>query len=245
MISRMSLAGYVILAGVLAAAPMLSQQATVPATAPPSSHSTVPASSSPSYLAGVEFPVVMRQNVEAGKTPVGTKVEARLAAATLVKGMVIPEGAIFQGEIIDSVAKSAAEPSRLAIRIDSAHWKNGSLPVNVYLTAWYYPVAPITPRDSPDARSDVHGSVQWGAASRFPPPSPRASLPGNDDDTGAASGSNLSKHRVLMKDVDSKSDKDKEGVTLTSTHLTIKLDKSTTYVLATSDLGAKEAKDKS
>ncbi len=48
----------------------------------------------------------MRQNVVAGKTPVGTKVEAKLTIATLVKGTVIPEGAVFSGEVVDSVAKS-------------------------------------------------------------------------------------------------------------------------------------------
>ena len=35
---------------------------------------------------GDEFPAVMRQNVAAGKTAVGTKVEAKLVVATLLNG---------------------------------------------------------------------------------------------------------------------------------------------------------------
>jgi len=43
--------------------------------------------------AGLEFPVIMRQNVAAGKTPVGTKVQAKLVVATLVDGVVVPQDA--------------------------------------------------------------------------------------------------------------------------------------------------------
>src|ERR1700687_5445684 len=64
---------------------------------------------------GLEFPVVMRQKVEAGKTLVGTKIEAKLTVATLVNGVVIPEDAVLSGEVIESSAKTAADPSRLAI----------------------------------------------------------------------------------------------------------------------------------
>src|SRR5215510_1301571 len=91
-----------------------------------------------------EFPVTLKQNVAAGKTPVGTKVEAKLAVATLMNGTVIPRNAVFSGEVIESSAKSDSDPSRLAIRIDSVRWKSGSSPVAVYLTNWYYPVR-ITP----------------------------------------------------------------------------------------------------
>ena len=86
---------------------------------------TAPAPSPSQWL---EFPVIMRQNISAGKTPVGTKVEAKLIAATLVGTVVIPQGATLSGEVIESAAKAAAEPSRLAIRMDSATWKNGSAP---------------------------------------------------------------------------------------------------------------------
>ena len=95
-----------------------------------------------SSTAGLEFPVIMRQNVAAGATPVGTKIQAKLTVATLVNGVVVPQGAILSGEVIESVAKSATDPSRLAIRMDSAQWKNRSAPIKAYLTGWYYPAAP-------------------------------------------------------------------------------------------------------
>ena len=45
-----------------------------------------------SFPAGLNFPVNMRQTVAAGKTPVGTKVQAKLTVATLVGGVVVPAG---------------------------------------------------------------------------------------------------------------------------------------------------------
>ena len=45
----------------------------------------------------------------------------------------------------------------------------------------------------------------------------------------------ISKHRVLMKNIESTRDSD-GAVTLTSKRFNIKLDKQTTYVLATGDL---------
>jgi hypothetical protein len=82
-----------------------------------------------SSAAGLEFPVLMRQNASAGTTPVGTKVQAKLAVSTLVNGVVVPRDAILSGEITESVAKSATNPSRLAIRMESAQWKNRSGPM--------------------------------------------------------------------------------------------------------------------
>jgi hypothetical protein len=96
----------------------------------------------------------MRQKVTAGKTTAGTKIQAKLAVATLVKGVVIPQDAILSGEVIESVAKSDSEPSRLSIRMESAQWKNGSVPINVYLTAWYYPILSPTARDLSDRQAD-------------------------------------------------------------------------------------------
>ena len=53
-----------------------------------------------------ELPIILRQTVEAGKTAVGTKVEARLVMATMIKGGVLPRGAVISGEVTESVAKS-------------------------------------------------------------------------------------------------------------------------------------------
>jgi hypothetical protein len=202
-----------------------------PATAAPSS---APSSSAPLSSASVqEFPVTMRQNVVAGKSPAGTKVEAKLTIATLVKGAVIPEGAIFSGEVVESKAKSATDPSRLVVRMDTVQWKKESRPIKVYLTAWYYPIlmgqdAEVN-NQSPD-RPLMGGGYSTAGGARtsgigvsappdaLPPPPGRAS-----------------QNRVAMKDVESSVDAE-GNVALTSTRANLKLDKSTTYVLATGDL---------
>ena len=87
-----------------------------------------PTPAAPSSSAGIEFPVIMRQNVVAGTTPVGTAVRAKLAVATMVNGVVVPRDALLSGEVIESVAKSASAPSRLAIRMDSAQGKMDQRP---------------------------------------------------------------------------------------------------------------------
>jgi len=196
----------------------------------------------PSSSVGLEFPVIMQRNVVAGD-PVGTKVQARLAVATLVNGVVVPQDALFSGEVTESVAKSATNPSRLAIRMDSAQWKNGSVPIKVYLTAWYYPVATLTKQDQDQDLSSglsavhsprhLHGPATYSDS----PTSPRFPGPdtGRDKNTGSAPKSDTSKHRVLTKNVESTRSSD-GAVTLTSKRFNIKLDKQTTYVLAATDL---------
>jgi hypothetical protein len=188
--------------------------------------------------AASEFPVVMRQNVAAGKTSVGTKVEAKLEAATLVNGTVIPKDAILSGEVIESTAKSATDPSRLAIRMDSVQWKNGSAPIKVYLTAWYYPAATMAPQDLSYGPTDAeHTPRNWnGDGPYYNPKSPAYQpLPGNnkDKDQGPMPGS--SNHRLLMKNVECLRASD-GTVVITSAHSNIKIDKLTTYVLAPSEL---------
>ncbi len=197
-----------------------------------SGQSKAPAPGSPaaSVASVQEFPVTMRQNVKAGKTPVGTKVEAKLTMATLVSGTVIPAGAIFSGKVVESAAKSSSDPSRIAIRMDSVQWKNGSKPITVYLTPWYYPIqmAQDLDHDRGDCQSPGGMGMKCplGAGmpgTRFPPdelPPPPAQV---------------STSRVEMKDVESAREAD-GTIELTSTHSNIKLDRTTTYVLATGDL---------
>jgi hypothetical protein len=199
----------------------------------------------PGSSGAIEFPVTLRQNVDAGKTTVGTKIQANLVAATLVNGTVIPRDAILSGEVTESVAKTKTDPSRLAIRMDSAQWKNGSAPLKIYLTAWYYPEAMLANQDvsyeSPDA---AKSSKNWNGMGAYPNPNTSISqdrFPGRDGDKNSGSttpdstASSISKHRVLMKNVDSLRNGD-GTVTLSSKRSTIKLDKLTTYVLATGDM---------
>jgi hypothetical protein len=238
MFSSRSVAGAVLF-GMLVDATILAAQST---------HAAPPA---PPAVPGLEFPVQMRQKVEAGKTPVGTKIEAKLIVATLVNGVVIPQDAILSGEVIESASKTAGDPSRLTICLESAEWKNGStpaslaLPSKIYLTSWYYPFV-IPPKQDflgglPDA---THGTSQRLGGARYPNPSTKDAPPyssGNTDTDknptpGESSTTSATPHRERMKSVQSIQ---KSGVVaLVSAQSTIKLDKSTTYVFAPEDLGA-------
>lgn len=200
----------------------------------------------------IEFPVVMQQNVSAGKTPVGTHVQAKLLIATLVNKVVVPKGALLTGEVVESVAKADKVPSRLSIRMDSALWKNGSTAIKVYLTAWYYPVkTEPTDRDPYSATSGIQGEVgvtfgggavgQYpqnpNAIGQFPPDASRSDRTPYPDATPSVPSSVISEHRALMKDVSSTRNGD-GSVVITSDRRNLKLDKTTTYVLATNDLGS-------
>ncbi|HYW38354.1 MAG TPA: hypothetical protein VE957_09595 [Terriglobales bacterium] len=229
MIRKTIAAGPAVLTVVFASAALLSQP-------------TPAARSSP---AGLEFPVIMQQKVAAGETPVGTKVQAKLAVATLVNGVVVPQDAILSGEVTESAAKSATGPSRLAIRMDSARWNNGSAPIKVYLTAWYYPVATPTNQDLSSGLPDAANNPRLRAGGAFPGArNPASPFPGSDAGVGKDTlpappkpASSISQHRVLMKNVESTRNSD-GAVTLTSKHSNIKLDRQTTYVLAAGGLAS-------
>jgi hypothetical protein len=199
------------------------------------------ATAAPSSSVALEFPVTMRQSVIAGTTPVGTKVQAKLAVATLVDGVVIPEGAILSGEVIESIAKSGTNPSRLAIRMDSVQWKNKSVSLKVYLTAWYYPVAPVSQYRPDDVLTGSRSARHSSGIAVYPTANPSSSphFPNHDPDSGkdngAESGTSISEHRTLMNNVESTHDRD-GAVAITSKRVNIKLDKRTTYVLASSEL---------
>ncbi len=238
MFTRTIAARYALLIALLGSAALLSQAPSAPS----------------SSSAGLVFPVTMRQKVTAGTTSVGTKVEAKLTVGTLVDGAVVPEGAILSGEVIESVAKSASGPSRLAIRIDAAQWKNRAAPKvlqftkKVYLTAWYYPE--LSPRELSDDSPDATGSSRRRSGDppysvpSYPVPNSPASqpFPGRDPNRSddplsppRAPAPSISKNRVLMKNVEVT--RNGEGaVILVSQRSSIKLNKSTTYVLAAGDL---------
>jgi hypothetical protein len=190
-----------------------------------------------------DFPVLMRQNVIAGTTPVGTTIQAKLTVATLVNGTVIPEDAILSGEVTESVAKMPTSPCRLAIRIDSARWKNRSVPTvlaikpKVYLTAWYYPAVPLTASDLSSGLPDAGNKMRVGNSTglfpgeRNPTGAPLDTRTTADKDSLPAAAPDVPKHRVVMKNVESIWDSN-GTLTLSSKYSNIKLDKTTTYVFA-------------
>jgi hypothetical protein len=187
-----------------------------------------------------EFPVTLQQNVTAGKTPVGSKIQAKLSIATLVDGTVVPRNATLSGEVIESVAKTSNEPSRLAIRMDSAQWKGGTLPIKVFVTNWYYPTI------SEAGQNLQYGPAQpanrtWNGQGQYPDPNSKAYKPFPSDDSDKSSSvpdtpsSTTSNHRTQMKDV--QAERSTDGTTaLTSKRANIKLEKYTTYVLSAGDL---------
>jgi len=195
----------------------------------------------PSAPAAREFPVTMEQKVTAGATLIGTKLTAKLTVATLVDGVVVPRDAVLSGEVIESAAKSATEPSRLAIRMDSALWKKGSARIRVYLTGWYYPMRFDEGQKLAYGPGATPGKT-WNGAGVYPDPkSPiNKPFPGRETDGNSNSGPTAplavtSDHRVMMKDV--KSVRNGDGsVVITCAHSNIKLDKTTSYVLAAGEL---------
>jgi hypothetical protein len=225
--------GLTILSVFVCSAGLLSQQA--------------PATPSPTSIK--EFPVIMKQDVTAGKTAVGTKIAAKLSVATLVDGTVFPKNTVFSGEVTESVAKSENSASRVALRMDSAQWKDGSAPIKVYLTAWFYPVIAARAGQDLSYGPPQPASKTWNGAGTYPDPNSPASqpFPGQDMSEGARSAPEptiytVAKQRVLMKDVES--ELNSEGaVAITSKRFNIKLDKLTTYVLATGELTSRKPAD--
>jgi hypothetical protein len=198
----------------------------------------------PNPSAVQEFPVILHKGVTAGKTPAGTKLEAELVIATLVNGTVIPKKAMLSGEVVDSVAKTRTEPSRLSIRIDSATWKNGSAPLKLYLTAWFYPSITESGQDLRYG-PEQPASRTWNGAGEYPGADTRGykPMPGDSDKGQAAAPDTpntvASKHPVLMKDVSVEVGTD-GSLALVSKRSNLKLDPYTTYVLATGDLLSKK-----
>ena len=186
-----------------------------------------------SHARAVEFPAILRQNVTAGTTPVGAKVQAKLTVATLVNGVVVPRDAVLSGEVIESATRSSTEPSRLAIRMDSIQWKNGTTEIKAYLTAWFYPVQLPTADTSSDDPFDPshrsHNPIYSGS-----PTPPYPGPPYDKETVPAPSDSQRSPSRVALKNIQPVY-KDGGAVTLISAQFNIKLDKHITYVFAAAD----------
>ena len=184
---------------------------------------TSPPASAPT---GLEFPVTFRRSLVAGKTPVGSKVEARLELATLAKGIVIPQGATLSGEVIESASKTATDPSRIAVRMDWVRWKTGSASIKAYLTASYCPIHTPVEQGSmdPDQDNIIHRTRRGSKA-----------LSPNLPDSSDLSTSSLSNKRIAIRDVEWTRRSD-GALALTSQRVNIKLDGSTAYVLVTEDV---------
>ena len=191
-----------------------------------------------------DFPVALQQSVTAGKTPVGTKVQGKLTIATLLNGTVIPRSATLTGEVTESAAKTATDPSRLAIRMDSVQWKDGSTTIKVYFNGRYYPTVDEAGQDLQYGPPQPANRT-WNGQGQYPDQNSHTykPFPGSDADKGSAvpdtPASAMAKNSALMKDLEVLRDSD-GTIVLTSKHANVKLERYTTYVVSTGDLVAQQ-----
>jgi len=193
--------------------------------------------SRPASSSGVlrEFPVILQQSVEAGKTPVGTEVKGKLVIATQFHGTLIPRDAVVSGVVFESVRKSAKGPSRLGIRMENAKWKGESTcMMKAYLMPLYYPLVSQSMQGPPSESSDTDSRSMNGPNQSTSSPMSLPSFGGSNSEAAQEAMPNLltlSSRPVSMKNVVIEPVPD-NGVELVSQHDNIKLQKMTTYVLA-------------
>src|SRR6266542_6602189 len=186
-----------------------------------------------------EFPVILQQSVEAGKTPAGTKVQGKFAAATLFNGALIPKNAVASGVVVESASKKGKDRARLAIRMNTVSWNGGWAPLGAYLMPLYYPTTgqavPNLPDGSPDPDSrTLNGAGQSGSPMYRPFPGS-----GSEASQGAIPDiPTISNRPVRMRNVALAPTSD-GGIALVSEHATIKLYKLTSYVFAADESSAK------
>jgi len=187
----------------------------------------------------IEFPLSLDQSVQAGKTPIGTKITGKLTMATLVNGIVIPRNTSFSGQVTVSQAKSHTEPSRLMVRIDSVSSKNGTAAVTLYLTPHYYPTVLEGGQDLQYGPSEPASST-WNGAGEYPDPKSHSYKPFPAGDSDAHKDKSVpdtpvsSKHSLNMSHIEAEQGPD-GNVVLVSRHANIKLERLTTYVFTAPD----------
>ena len=187
-----------------------------------------------------EFPVILQQSVEAGKSPAGTKVQGKLAAATLFNGTLIPKNAVASGVVVESESKKGEDRARLAIRMNTVSWDGGWAPLYAYLMPLYYPATgqavPNLPIESPDPDSRTLNGPNQASESPMSRPFPSG---GSEANQGAIPDvAILSSRPVRMKNVVLEPTSN-GGIALVSEHANIKLFKMTTYVFAAEESSAK------
>ena len=197
-------------------------------------------STAPSSPVLREFPVILQQNIEAGKTPAGTKVKGKIAAATQFAGALIPKNAIASGVVVESASKTGKERARLSIRLISATWNGGWTPLGAYLMPLYYPMTEQAMPSLPTESLDPSSRTMEGPGQSSSPMGGRPS-PANGPEAGQGAIPNIpiiSDHPVRMRDVTLAPTSD-GGIALVSEHASIKLYKLTTYIFAADESSAK------
>lgn len=187
-----------------------------------------------------EFPLILQQSIESGKAIIGTKVQAKLAVATMFEGTVIPRNAVFSGVVIESTPKSAKEPAKLAIRMETAEWKHGSSSITAYLLPLYYPATTQSVPNFGDAPQESGPNTPDGVGEHSSSESPmrHQSFPTDGSQSAIPEFSTTSNRPVQIKNV-TVALADEGGAALVSEHSNIKLFKLTTYVFAARETRAK------
>lgn len=181
-----------------------------------------------------QFPLTLQQSLESGKATIGTKVQGKLVIATMFQGIVIPRNAVFSGVVVESNAKSEKAPAKLAIRMDTAEWKDRSVSMSAYLMPLYY--APAVPgvQNLPNESPDPSSRSMDGEQSQSPM---QRSYPTNDSQAAQAAipeSPSMSNRPVKMKNVEIVR-ADEGGAALASEGANIKVYKMTTYVFAATE----------
>jgi hypothetical protein len=183
-----------------------------------------------------EFPALLAQNIEPGKTAVGTAVRARLAIGTLVGGVVVPQGAILSGTVEESLAKTEQALARLKVHITQATWKDHTLPLNLYLSDQYRETPWLEVSDPgvrnqklrPDASLTWEGT-QLRSSKDMSDPANSSKIPDHIAKVGEHSGSSLCLAvRLKINGVAAVQD-GSGGMVLISEKKKLKLDQSTCY----------------
>jgi len=180
--------------------------------------------------------MVLQQSVEAGKTPAGTQVQGKLAAATQFYSTLIPKNAVASGVVVESESKKGKDRARLAIRINTVSWDGGWYPLNAYLIPLYYAAAgqalPNLPIESPDPNSRTLNGPNQSSQS----PMSRPSSGGGSEaipDVAILSSRPVRMRNVVLEPTSN------GGIALVSEHANIKLFKMTTYVFAAEESSTK------
>jgi len=180
-----------------------------------------------------QFPVILQQSLEAGKSPAGTQVQGKLAAATLFNGTLIPKNAVTSGVVLESESKKGDKRARLAIRMNTVTWDGGWAPLYAYLMPLYYDTtgqaAPNLPNESPDPDSRTLNGPNQSSESPMSRPFPSGSSEVNQGvipDVAIPSSRLVRMKNVVLEPTSA------GGIALVSEHANIKLFKMTTYIFA-------------
>jgi len=142
--------------------------------------------------------------------------------------------------VIESTSKSAKEPAKLAIRMETAEWKGGSISITAYLLPLYYPATTQSVPNFGDAPRESGANMPDGAGQHSGSESPmqHQSFPTDGSQSAIPEVSTTSNRPVPIKNA-TLALADEGGAALVSEHSNIKLFKLTTYVFAARETRAK------